>query len=938
MKRRLVDMIGKTGFYVNFGPFHSFCSDVITDNPEFFPIERDSEPLTDILRYQLFQEIISDLPIKLLKPINRQFLFIKDIISNISNLKREGIGVKEFQTVVTNEFKSKPKNLSDIAELKFEKDKIKNNELLRINREYEKRLKKSHRFDFDDMIMFVGEAFKSNRELLLQYQEKIHYFLVDEYQDTNNGQNKVVNLLASYWGSKANIFVVGDPQQSIFRFQGASVENTLDFIKQYPKANIINLDQSYRCSQTILQAANQISQHNESTKNLNNKLLNQYFQQSIENKNNHGDKINLNCFINQENEFIYIAKKIKEIISNDKANLDDIAVLYRNNDEAELIKLIFDKFDIAWQIDAGINIIEHEAIRQLLVLFEVILDQQKGSSSHKTFELLCYDWVDVDKLSVLKLANFAGRRKQSIEHLLNQGYKTDYQTVGIGEKHFKEIKYFIKKLQQLRIDDGKLIFTSWFEKAINDSGYLDFITQQDDRLEIITVVNKLYNQIKSLVADNHGLKLDQFINIIRLLKEYRIDLVSDEIITGDGVHLSTVHKAKGQEWDYVFITGFIDGKWGNSRKHNMINLPSGIFKYSDLTKIEKNEDERRLFYVALTRAKKQVFISYPLNQIKNQKISENVPSMLVMEINPDLIIENKHEDTKADFKNKLIMLKPRVNRKVSIPDKDYFKRLIADFKLSPTALDTYLRNTNEFVENILLKVPKAKAEHMAFGTAIHKALEYYYHHFKKFNKPANIKSVHRIYQLALEKELIEYSDLKRRLTYGFEVLEKYHQVNQTNINKILMIEQKFGNGLNTVTLDDIYLSGRIDRIDLLDSNNKYVKVIDYKTGKNRSVNEIEGKVNNKDFSEVEKKLPASIKGSYKRQLLFYKLLFQLHPGFNFEAVHGQFDFVEPDSRTGKLIKRDFELHQADVRDLKDLIKQVMSEIRALKFLEEYYQK
>lgn len=936
MRRRLVTMIGKTGYYVNISTFHSFCSDVIIRHPEFFPIERGSQPLTDILRYQMFEEIITDLPIRKLKPINRPFLFLKDIISTISNLKREGLGYRDFKLIIDKEYKKRPLKLTQIQKIKFEKDKIKNRELYLIYQEYEKRLRKSLRFDYDDMIKLVVDCFKTNKELLLEYQEKLHYFLVDEYQDSNSSQNRVIELLAGYWGQKANIFVVGDPSQSIFRFQGASVENTLEFIKKYPRAKIINLQTSYRCPQVILQVASGLNKHNLSTQNIKNKFLKNYFEHPVKNIKNQGEKIRVNIFSNQNDEIVFIAKEINKLIKQG-ISPEEICVLYHNNYEAEIIKEIFDKFKISWQVDSGINILEHELTRQLLVFFKVIFNQTQGQNS-ELFELFCYDWVDLDKLTAIKIASIAGQKRQSIEQILEDNYKRQYQKYKIKRKEFIKCQQFVKRLRYYRIDDGKMIFTAWFEKTLNDSGYLDYVLTQNNRLEIITVINKLYSQIKSLVAENHSFKLGNFLTTVNLLQQYGIGIISDSVSQQQGVHLSTVHKAKGQEWEYVFITGFIEGKWANSKKPIMIKLPSGIFKYSDLSKIEKNEDERRLFYVGLTRTKKQVLISYPLRQIKNEKLSENIPSMFLMEIDTNLISEKDYQTQTEQIETGIKLLKPRMKKAISYQEKDFFQKLISDFKLTPTALDTYLRNEHEFIENIILKVPKAKPEHMAFGTAIHKSLENFYKYFKQFNKPPQVKIIQKTYKSALEKELVNYYDFKRRLEYGFEVLKNYHQHHQNYLGKTLMIEQKFGTGLDTVVLDDIYLSGRIDRIDVLDQLKKYVKVIDYKTGKARSFNDIEGKVNTKDFSLKEKQLPETIRGQYKRQLLFYKLLCQLHPGIKFEVVEGEFEFVEPDKKTGKIIKRSFELKNEDVKDLKELIRQVISEIRALKFLESYYLK
>jgi DNA helicase-2/ATP-dependent DNA helicase PcrA len=223
MRERVVSMIGKDGYYVNISTFHSFCADVIRSNPEYFSIDRKSEPLGELEKYDLFQRLIDQTSLKALKPFNQQYFYIDDIISSISQLKREGFNPEQFKKIVAEEFADKNKPDKKTALTKFLSQKQKNEELSLLYEAYYKDLKEIQRYDFDDMIALVAEAFNSHDQLLREYQEKLHYFLVDEYQDTNSAQNAVVDLLGSYWEEKANIFVVGDPHQSIFRFQGASV-------------------------------------------------------------------------------------------------------------------------------------------------------------------------------------------------------------------------------------------------------------------------------------------------------------------------------------------------------------------------------------------------------------------------------------------------------------------------------------------------------------------------------------------------------------------------------------------------------------------------------------------------------------------------------------------------------------------------------------------
>ena len=266
MKARLTSMIGPEAYYANISTFHAFCIEVIKDNPGIFTLNPAVEPLSDLEKLKLIYGLIDTSPLTLLRPLGAPRLYVKDILGAISDLKREGVDPDELEEML--EIEELFLKSEDATELKkSERDKrqhnlAKNRELNLLYRKYQQALIDSDSFDFEDMISSVVDAFKSNEDLLFSCQEKYLYILVDEYQDSNSAQNELMLLLAKYWGDKANIFVTGDPDQSIMRFQGASIENQLSFIKVYPEATVITLKQNYRSSQTILDAADSLISHN----------------------------------------------------------------------------------------------------------------------------------------------------------------------------------------------------------------------------------------------------------------------------------------------------------------------------------------------------------------------------------------------------------------------------------------------------------------------------------------------------------------------------------------------------------------------------------------------------------------------------------------------------------------------------------------------------
>jgi len=225
MRQRLLAMIGRTAYYVQINTFHGFCEEVISSYPDVFTIDSQAQPVSDLDKYLILKDIILSLPLDKLKPINRPLFYLKEISHKLSELKREGVSQHNLTELLNQWQRELAANPDSLSPVKLEKQLAqyaKNRELVQIYERYQQALAKQNRYDFDDMISLVVEAFSHNQLLLRDYQEKLLYFLVDEFQDTNSAQNKVVDQLASYWGEKANLFVVGDPHQSIFRFQGAS--------------------------------------------------------------------------------------------------------------------------------------------------------------------------------------------------------------------------------------------------------------------------------------------------------------------------------------------------------------------------------------------------------------------------------------------------------------------------------------------------------------------------------------------------------------------------------------------------------------------------------------------------------------------------------------------------------------------------------------------
>ena len=956
MRERLLTIIGKDAYYVNISTFHSFCREVIADHGEYFPLARESEHLSDLDRYQLFEQLLDEFKPEHLRPLNDQYYYVKDIIKAISDLKREGISVLQYEEMLRFEeqellsFQETSKNKTKIASL--EKKLAKNKNLLLLYQNYQERLRETMRFDYDDMINFVVEAFEQNELLLREYQENLHYFLVDEYQDTNSAQNKLINLLVSYWeeqGGTADLFAVGDPNQAIYRFQGASVENVLAFTRTYPNATVITLDQAYRCPQNIYDLATNLIAYNKLSQlgSTDNKIQ---LVTKLKSPKGVGEKIKLFKAPSQTLEAIAVVEEIAKL-QKSAVSLNEIAVLYRNHTDATDLIVALEKWDIPYQLSKGDDVLVNQYIIELLDLMNLISKITSAQEADLLFRVMNFSWLKLDNLLVMKLGRVAGKLRIDLYDLISKGFEIiNQELIGqeIKKEEFLTITAFLDKLREFAKKDQTLTFNHFFEQLISDEGFafLDFIQKLPNSFEQITVLNTFFTEIKSMLNKNHQLRLVDFLSQIEVYKNHQITIQSKNLLNQpEAVYLSTVHSAKGMEWEHVFLINLIDKKWGNQRDNSKIKLPAGIIKNTDLSEKERNEDDRRIFYVAFSRAKKQLYLSYPEQVIENNQNSNKFPSIFLEELKE---IETKlnqqfveHDDkqeliNKAEiYLNKL--MSPTVARIYSNNEHDFFASLVKDFKLSVTALNTYLRSPQEFLENNLLRIPRAKQTFMSFGTAVHVALERFYKLEKQNNQVPKLEFLLNEFELALQKEILSESDYIDRLKYGTEVLTSYYHDCLLNKVNVFDIERSFG-GSRKVIFGDIQLSGKIDRIDLIDADKGLLRVYDYKTGKPKTRGGIEAtsKTYQKDFSERELNLPETIRGPYKRQLIFYKILLDLDRTINpnWKVSEAVFEFIEPKEKgSNQHVSHAYSITDEEVSDLKQLIKEVMQEIRSLSFLD-----
>lgn len=970
MRNRLLEIIGPDAYYVGVNTFHSFCNDVIQEHPEKFLSTNDLEPLSDIERVTVMQAVLDTLPVEsALKPFGAPYFYLHQLLSAMQTLKRENVDIADYRELVKQleeylamqkatfeefiaingrsltaahcdqfvEALQKGQNnsavINDFVQLhkhynkEADDDKTAGKQRTQfkqaVKRHYEKlikqlpkqqalgaayehyqaELKKRGRYDYEDMLLFVVNAFETDDELLAEYQEQFQYILVDEYQDTNGAQNRVVELLGSYF-EDPNIFVVGDDRQSIYRFQGASLENILYFTEKYGSTSqVVSLKQNYRSHQIILNAAhNLVSQNETSVKD---------FIPNIETALEAATKIKptpiqIGEFETPDTEHYWLGKKIQQLVAAG-VKPSEIAVLYRNNHDVDDVMDVLEYLEVPFHLEAGLNILQDRYIVQFISLLRFIASQGTGD---ELFYLLHYDFLHIEPLAIVQLQQQARQDKAQ---------RTLFQ-IALEEKNVdKKIKDFCEQLAGWRTISANETFARFFEQVLEDSGFLDFIMQQPEKVEHLNRVNTLLQEIKHMNRLDPAMGLVQFVEYLDLLQEHSLVIEERHLQTQkEAVRLMTAHKAKGLEFEHVFIIKCVDKHWGNVPNRSKLMLPPGILHKDPAADVkEKNEDERRLMYVAMTRAKQQLYITFPKHSPTGRQL---VPSLFLLDINEKhrvSIDTAKVED--EGFERLQTMLLRTPTRDYSAAEQDYLKSVLENYTMSATHLNDYLNCPRLFYYQDVLHVPQPKNRAVSFGVAMHNTLRDVSMEFAQTNKLPTTAAVLKNFEQHLEDQLLNKRDYKDSLEFGKQTLALYYNEHKKRLGENLFPEIDFSS--HGIEIDGVPITGKIDAIQIVDEASKQVHVIDYKTGNpdNKSGKLAKG-------------------GDYQRQLLFYKLLCDRSPKFKYTVVSGEINFIQPSETAsqadkGNYAHRQFELAEVAATELAATIVSTYQDIKNLKFLD-----
>ncbi len=590
MRERINDIVGYGAESIWVATFHSTCARIL---------RRYIDRIGYDTSYTIYdtddvKSVINDI-IKRFE-INTKYTSARALINCISSCKNEMITANQFARDNAGDFGM--------------------NDYVRVYKEYEEVLKKSNALDFDDLLLKTVELFTRCPDVLESYQERFKYIMVDEYQDTNTVQFELVRLLADKY---KNICVVGDDDQSIYKFRGANIRNILDFEKHYPDAKVVRLEQNYRSTQIILDVANAVIKNNSGRK-----------EKSLWTKKENGERVHLRQFETAYEEAEYIASEISKNVANGSVNYRDNAVLYRTNAQSRLLEEKFILFGIPYDVVGGINFYSRREIKDILAYLKTI---DNGKDDLAVKRIINVPRRGIGATSLNRVQQFAIDNDMSLfDALLDSEYVPG---LGAGKK---KLDAFTNMIRVFRAKALEMSVDELIHCILDETGYLAELEASDDpdaddrieNIEELITKAKVFSEnyrgenevdISSGNAKS-GKLLSAFLEEVALVAD--IDRVDSD---GNKVLLMTLHAAKGLEFPRVYMAGMEDGLF-----------PSYMTIVGDDE--DELEEERRLCYVGITRAMDELTLTYAKSRMVRGEMQFNAPSRFIREM-PALMLDNK---------------------------------------------------------------------------------------------------------------------------------------------------------------------------------------------------------------------------------------------------------------------------------------------------------
>ena len=844
---------------MNISTFHGFADEILKKeinhigmNPAY-SLSTQAQSII-FLRKNLFR-----FDLKYFRPLSNPNKFIEALLQHFSRLHDEDVEPKAYLEWA--------KNIQNDSEMLIE-DKEKYLELANAYITYQTLKTEHDQMDFDDLIYYLLKLFRERPNILKEYKDRFKYVLVDEFQDTNIAQYQLIKLLAP---SKENpkLTVVGDDSQAIYKFRGASISNILSFMKDYPQAHQISLNDNYRSNQNVLDKAYTLIKFNDPD-TLEAKLG--ISKQLKGHKPNIKDGVNFGLFQHSEDEADYVAKVILENRKKHNYEFKDFAILVRANTHSEPFIAALMRQGIPYQFLGPGTLFRQAEIKDLVSYLKVLTNLEDNVCLYRVLNMNIFK---LDPEDILLLLAFAKKTAQplfvAIEIYLSfyneEWYKSEYhnyrrhlpllksETKDILMDFVAMVKRHIAKLN----NDSAAHILYYF---LEDTGYLKEVANYQTELEEKVAHNilKFLNLIKSIYTNDSEATVFNVVDYIDMSMELgESPIAADtDVALSNAVNILTVHASKGLEFPVVILTNLIAGRFPTYERRETIPIPDSLIKETLPEGDYHLQEERRLFYVGLTRAMDRAYLSAA--EIYGEGKRKRKISPFVFETFGAAEIEKKLSIKKTEKEQLSIFDFKKIEEPVEAP-----KLNLTQFSFSQ--LETYERCPLQYKYQYILKIPTPGNAAASFGSTIHNVLQKFYEGYVQ-DKTWNETQMMNL--LASEWQPIGYSSQaheQRMKKEAKEMLKKYFHTFHKPEVEIMSLEKLF-----KIKVDDtLFLTGKIDRVDKLGDGK--IEIIDYKTGKKPEEKELKKSLQLSIYA-----LAATDEGLYKKQVHEVNLTFYYMQG------------------------------------------------------------
>jgi len=902
MQRRLARIVGGPAYRVTITTFHGLCEQVIRDHEERFTDLAGWRIAEDGDRLRVMERLFASAAyLDKLSSFGPDQYYVKPALRAIEELKREGVGPDRLAALVAAQRDAIANDPASVSTRGPTKGKLKADalaklermdrldELVPLYREYLAALAADGFYEYSDMLTRVRDALEADEQLRLALQERYQYVLVDEHQDTNAVQNRIVELLAGFF-DRPNLFIVGDEKQAIYRFQGASLDNFLYFRDRFREVRLIVLTENYRSSQLILDAAHGVRASREP------------LQARAERT---PAPVALCAASSPDAQYFAVGELIRRRLSAGAAP-ERIAVLYRRNADGADLAGMLARMGIPHALEGQLDVLEDPDIGRLMLLLEAV---REYGSPGPLLAALHVPWLGIPPLDVYKLAAFCGRTRNPYDVIASMKL--------MGEAHLAAPEVAVRWSGRMagwsalaRQEDP----SHALEVIVQESGCLDALVAHPEGRAKLTRLHALYDTARNLVRGHRQATLHDLVDQLRYVRDKGIRLeVSAPPLPGR-VRLMTAHGAKGLEFDTVFLVDCYEKHWPSPGRTSPLELPPAVYRLRDGTPPAETEDdaeERNLFFVALTRARHEAVVCWPQ---RDRRGNELQPTRYLELIRPELTATPDTADLEEAYAAAAqVRLAPPPAAVPELADRAYLRELFVRRGLSPTHLNNYLECPWKYFYRNLVRIPEADSPVLMYGNAVDRALQLFFDRRMAGESPGAGDLIALFERTAHDQPFTE-RDLAAALDRGRAALagwyEQWHaQWPARSMHQVVI------NGIAVPGREEVTLNGKLDKMELLQGS--AVRVVDYKTGKPKSRNQIAGATKGSD-------------GNYLRQLTFYRLLLDRWQDGRYAMQDGVIDFIDPDAQ-GRYRKEAFAITREQSDALLEQVTGVVDDILNLRF-------